>query len=701
MGLAEKLFEEHDMHPIPVAFEDVHSTASVGKGYLSAMGLTKPLKKWPDFPKRVLGAAATTYYGGRTEIGLRHVKAPIELNDILSSYPTTNANMGIWDLLRAERIECVDATDDVRRLLAEIDLDECFERPTWRQMNAIVEIQPNWDAVPVRAEYMRGHWNLGITELHSRERSCWYALPDLIASKLLTGRTPVVIRAVGFVPVAVQDGLRPVKLRGAVEVDPRERDFFLSVIEARHELPDKDGSLGLFLKILANSTSYGVFFEFNPQEQLSEARQLVYGDGKPFLHETKKPHERGAWCFPPIATLITSGARLLLAMIERCVTDAGGVIVYMDTDGAASLASPEGGQLEYIDHTGVQRSETILPYGRTAEIRERFRSLNPYSGLAGEKSILELEKENFRLGPDGKVTDEREPLWCWAVSSKKYALWNETNGRLQLRKTIDETDPVDTHGGEPGAEIESDEHVIRKLSEHGLGYLIAPAGFKSGDKSWIREIWEWIIRTYAYEEEDVPEPGWFDQIAIRRYAITTPGEMKHFDLLNGQRRRRRLPPIPPHTFMGVATRVSSTLGVPDSAEDGALLVPYGEIDRSDQCERCKACRRRRAHDRCGECEQCQAESDCKEWRCLNPRTHLRAIDRKTGQLVNVIAQPSLEQDMEQDLDPEPGVRVRTYRDIAHEYAFSDEPKMLGPDGELCHETTIGRLRRRQVIPAQP
>ena len=61
----------------------------------------------------------------------------------------------------------------------------------------------------------------------------------------------------------VQHGLKPVDLRGAISVDPRKEDFFTRVIEYRKQ-NKADDRLQYFLKILANSTSYGTYLELNP-----------------------------------------------------------------------------------------------------------------------------------------------------------------------------------------------------------------------------------------------------------------------------------------------------------------------------------------------------------------------------------------------------------------------------------------------------
>jgi hypothetical protein len=61
--------------------------------------------------------------------------------------------------------------------------------------------------------------------------------PDLIASILLSGRTPNVMRAVRFTASPTkQAAMQPVRLRGEVEVDPARDDFFARVVEARQHI---------------------------------------------------------------------------------------------------------------------------------------------------------------------------------------------------------------------------------------------------------------------------------------------------------------------------------------------------------------------------------------------------------------------------------------------------------------------------------
>ena len=113
---------------------------------------------------------------------------------------------------------------------------------------------------------------MGVNPLTS-SAPLWYAIPDLLASALLTGKPPKVLRAFRLAPKGKQRGLKPVRLRGEVEVDPKREDFLRTVIEARQRIKrERDLSSEerersqLFLKILANAGSYGVFVEMNRKQ---------------------------------------------------------------------------------------------------------------------------------------------------------------------------------------------------------------------------------------------------------------------------------------------------------------------------------------------------------------------------------------------------------------------------------------------------
>ena len=94
------------------------------------------------------------------------------------------------------------------------------------------------------------------------EKPLWCAGPDIINSVLQTDRVPRILRAIRIVPHGRQKGLKPVRLRGAVRIDPGRDDIFRKVIEERRRHQD-DKELYQWLKLFANSI-YGCFIGEKP-----------------------------------------------------------------------------------------------------------------------------------------------------------------------------------------------------------------------------------------------------------------------------------------------------------------------------------------------------------------------------------------------------------------------------------------------------
>ncbi len=197
------------------------------------------------------------------------------------------------------------------------------------------------------------------------------------------------------------------------------QDFFKVVVEQRAPLADGD-PLRDFLKVLANSGSYGIFAEMNRQElPPNKTEQLaVWGlDGK-FAVESNAPEAPGPFCFPPIAALITAAARLMLALLERCITDAGGNYVFCDTDSMAIVANRDGGLVPCANGPHDNRVKA-LSWTEVDAIIQRFTALNPYDRAFVPDSILKLEKDNLE-----PITKARRQLYCYAISAKRYSLFN-------------------------------------------------------------------------------------------------------------------------------------------------------------------------------------------------------------------------------------------------------------------------------------
>lgn len=471
-GLFEKLVSEYRHHPIGLTPTKAYSPAAIAKAYLKAMGVAKPLERQPNFRRNVLGAAMVAYYGGRAECRTRCCPVPVVYVDFLSMYPTVNTLMKLWRYVTAKRITTADVTDQVGELLTEITVDQCFEHALWPKLLTLVQIEPDGDVLPTRADYSEnGQWQIGLNPIHC-DHALWYSLADVIASTLLTGRPPRVRRAIHLAADGLQAGLRPVRLAGEVEIDPTSDDFFAALIEQRRHTARRTDlksevqeRIRGFLKVLANSGCYGIFAEINRDELSSRQPVTIHGLDQPFTQQLATVESPGEYSFPPLAACITGAARLMLALVEHLVTDADGGYAFCDTDSMAIIATPKGGVVSCPGGPLLiaegREGLCALSYAEVDDIISRFTSLNPYNPELVSGSILELEEWN--LDPN---YGERRQLYCYAISAKRYAMYN-----------------LDEHG----------RPILRKWSEHGLGHLLNPIDPRSEDRNLARRIWQEIL----------------------------------------------------------------------------------------------------------------------------------------------------------------------------------------------------------------
>lgn len=501
----ERLQSLYELHGLELtASHNIHSEASLGKAYLRDMGIEPWRKMQPDFPDDVTGMIMSTYYGGRSEIHIRKTPVQILYCDFLSMYPTVCTLMGLWRFVRAQGMDWEDSTEEARKLLNEIQIPDLQSPEKWPLLCTIVQVMPDKDIFPVRAKYGGDtQYTIGSNFLSS-DTPLWFTLADCISSKILTGRAPEILKAISFKPRAMQEGLKPICVAGNANyaVDPCEGDFFRQIIDLRRAVkeqmatahPQEKESLGsqqLALKILANSTSYGIFVELNVEEEKQAQPLLCYGhSGKPTKIEKKRFEATGSFFHPLLATLITGAARLMLAITERQSLDAGLDWAFCDTDSMA-LAKPDNMEVEEF-------------YQRAREVQEWFTPLNPYAEKA---PLLKIEDYNYCLQSKGQL----KPLYCYAISSKRYALFN-----------LDEK-------GNP---------ILRKVSAHGLGHLIAPYQRENSpdledSQPWQQDLWLEIIKaSYESRQPDFVSLKNFNMPAVSRYGATTPALEKWFKAYN-------------------------------------------------------------------------------------------------------------------------------------------------------------------------
>lgn len=463
---------------------ELFSPASVAKGYMDELKITHPIKKFkePDYP---FGIAMQSYVGGRAECRIRGCEVPALLVDFMSQYPTVNELLGNWSLLTAESISFEDATEEERELLKRITLEQCFNRALWPDFKFYARVKPDKDILPVRTFYNGVTQNVGINYLTSDE-SMWFAGPDIISAIILSGgKVPHVEKAYRVVAHGQQAGLGTTNLRRMVKVDGKS-SFYKNVIEQR-AANEANKALHYWLKILANSGSYGLFVELNPNENAKQAEINVFSGEETFPDHPPVIEKAGDWYCPPIGSLITSGGRLLLAMLETTVKNASGLYIFCDTDSLCVVSSKEGGP---ITIPGAVNGERVLTWAEVDEIVKRFESLNPYNQEIVPGSILKVHKLNWNK------EGERRQLHAFSLAAKRYAIYKKKQGGIEII--------------EPKA--------------HGLGYFHppqdSPEGWDRDVPKWTFELWDYIVRGALGLERKKPE--WFDLSVMMRITLSTP-----------------------------------------------------------------------------------------------------------------------------------------------------------------------------------
>ncbi len=493
-----KLKQEYELYGLDLPINKVYSSASIGKACLRSMGIM-PFVAKSKIPNEILGYVTTTYFGARSEVKIRKTPVLIDLLDFTSMYPTMCILMSLWRFIICDRHEYEDCSEWARDYVDKIKLDDLRLLDTWKLLHVIVELQPEYDILPVRSKFGdRYTYNIATNYLTADGSRLWYTLADVIASKLLTGKSPKVVRAIRFTAIGMQEGLHAIRILGKA-IDPRRDDFFKILVEHRRELQierescmNEDTKALLdkkqkAIKTLVNATGYGIFMEINTEER--ECEILAYGLSKMQCHVNKR-EKFGDLFNPLIATFITGGARLVLAAVECILARHGTVHAFCDTD---SMAVPP----EY-----------------TKEIQRFFQSLNPYGF---DTSLFKVEHSN---------------VWFYGISAKRYVLYH-INERGQIS--------------------------VVKASSHGLGHLLNP--LQSQNNDWHEQIWLDILH-FNYGKTSVTELNekYSNAFAISEFTISTPTLMRRLGKLNeGKKYESKIKPFN-FCIVGVGNHPDETTG---------------------------------------------------------------------------------------------------------------------------------------------
>jgi len=438
-----KLRDRYAAHGlVGTEIQNIHSVASMGKAYFREIGIQPLAVTQPDMPPALIGHIMSAYYGGRSEVHLRRMVSQVLYCDFLSMYPTVCTLMNLWRFITAQGMTWTDTTQNTAAFLDSITLADLRNQNTWKSLLVLVRVQPEGDLFPIRAKYgvkQDASYTIGQNYLTLKE-PLWFTLADCIASKMRAGKSPKVLEAITFTPGPVQNGLKPIAIAGNSDywIDPVRDDLFKRLIQLRIEVKrTMEGLKGQarsaldvaqeFLKILANSTAYGISVQIDPADFDKREYIDIFGPRARAHRILSSRYEKpGPYFHPLLGAVTTSAARLMLAITEKLITDEGLDWAFCDTDSMA-IAKADG----------ISDAEFSA---RVERIRNWFTPLNPYGNA---ESLLKLEDANFSLR-NSKVI---EPLYCYTISSKRYALFNrDAKGRP----------------------------ILRKASAHGLGHLRSP-----------------------------------------------------------------------------------------------------------------------------------------------------------------------------------------------------------------------------------
>lgn len=708
-----KAKEEFDRHPIDLEAGKAYSPASIGKAYYKALGVMPLKQKQTDFPDELLGYAMAAYYGGRAECHFRNKPVKVFHTDVTSMYPSVFTLQRLWDWVIAERLEYVDATEEFRKLISGLCLESLFMQEIWQQIPGLVLVRPDHDLLPVRAKYGEGAgYQIGLNYLSIADEilkeagteGMWYTLADIVAAKILSGKTPEILKAYRITPRGKQSGLQSLKLRGEIEVDPASDNFFKKVIEKRkavkkvvREKGDNNDALQMFLKILANSTSYGVYIELNRDELPENASIEVFGLDHFNPRQNEEFEKAGKFYNPLIAVMITGAARLILAMMERTTKDLGGTFAFCDTD-SMSVIDLANDKPELIGQNLVKKFQCLLPFDRP-----------PF----GENDSL-LEAETYNWGrtdwnkdsDDGNLKrDQYYPLYCFMVSAKRYVLYNLVPDGQSSNKI-----------------------VIRKKSDHGLGHLTSPIPYGRKD-DWINEVWKWLLS----REHDLPykEPEWFYVPAFAQSSISKPSI---FDIFNRDESKPYHELIKPANFFLVSYPQSGVLN--RTCVDRFYCRLHKKIglnfcDQKGRCEYSKGC-----YANLHTIPISSFRKDFSDWnrfawfdKNTKEPVKLQSSQNRSKYSIQKELQFKAEKDLKETFPKLKGaerlkklkwlkewhakntmlqsnqtagfckveVVIKNYFDFIGNYATHPELKYDGPDEQICRRDTKGLLQRTHVL----
>ena len=678
----------------------IYSPATIGKAYLGAMGITPMLQRGEERApqnNRTLGYCTSTFYGARTEVHIRRIPLPVTVCDFTNMYGSVNMRMKLWEYQTAARIDIDDSAAELSRfsdLVADVaakGTEVVLDQSIWPGLVGFAQVIPEGDILPVRARYSEDSFNVG-HNVFSAANPVWYTYADILVSALLTGKVPRIVKAMRFKVQAEGKlpGLKPVIFGGVARVDPEKQDLFRTMIEERAVIKARlkagkgkpsDERDQEFLKVGVNAPSYGINVEMEASEEGKPGEVAVFGQyEQSWTCVPERVEQAGEYCYPPIGAVITGAARLMLALLEKLIADAGGTWMFGDTDSMAlvttatgGLVACPGGDQERVNAEGVtERAVRALSRAEVARIRDTINRLNPYD-RSKVAQLLKDETEDFNK--DGQV-------YGFAISAKRYCLFfyeKAEQGTPDLGRQATQLMPVipadlfnDDGSFRQAATVNGKPNGKAAYMQHGLGLYLNPDDLNWSSKPggvdnghWMRQAWQWILDRARGLSPTYP--AWADRPALARYAVTSPAILRCFSKWNEG--KSYSDQVKPFNFLLMATeQIGSGLA---RAMDTDTEFTSDSVSMSGGEKLTKKARRLLApHSR-----------DPAEW--MSCDWYNLKEPEAPGVKIGTVKEPGR-------------VLVKSHRKVLDEYETHPEIKSAMPGGQACCRSYSGLLGRRIV-----
>lgn len=339
----------------------LYSAGGLGSSARKTMGLTSPGQKLADLPPRVLGAALGAFHGGLTEAAIVRWRLPAVVADFSTAYPTLARLLGVWKVLRAERVDVDDVTEELADWLSELaamswpdPLATLTDPATWGRWGATVAlVRPAGDWLFHRRRKANSEYTSCMGPL-AFDGLLPYSWCDLAAAVVTSNTMPYTAKAWRAMPHGIEQGLHAVMFPGGTVFDPNDQDVdFFAFLQRFRRASRDDASLPPYAqlrrertaKIMGSSISYGNLARYDRPlvEAKTDTVSVLDPWGEIFDSSTLRPEQAGPDTCPILASNVTAGCRLVMALLRRSVGEHGGEVAAVLTDAAIVPASTSGG----------------------------------------------------------------------------------------------------------------------------------------------------------------------------------------------------------------------------------------------------------------------------------------------------------------------------------------------------------------------